>query len=209
MYKPRFQYDAQAATSGGATSTIVLKKDERVAIVDKDNNPLTNLYVGGGWKAGEGFDLDLIAICLNADGKLVSNDLHTAVGYYGNKTLPGIQLSADNRTGEGEGDDEFIKLDLNAIPANVAAVICGINIYNPQGKTFGGVNNAFMRYCDAATVDPRTQAGTIKRYDLTEDYSTHNCIIACRIYRHESGWKIQAIGEGRNASIQQLADSYK
>lgn len=203
MYNKK-QYSADAATSGGAVTTIALKTGERVAIVDKDNNPLTKLYIGGGWKAGAGYDLDLVAICLNSDGKLVSPDLHVSVGYYGNKTLPGIQLSEDNRTGEGDGDDEFINIDLSAIPANVNAIICGINIYAPAGKTFGSVNDAFMRYADQAD-----KATSLKKYDLTEDYSTNNCILACRVYRHESGWKIQALGEGRIATIQQLADSYK
>jgi len=200
-----FQRNADAATSGGAVTTIALKTGERVAIVDKDNNPLNKLYIGGGWKAGQGYDLDLVAVLLNADGKILDpNNLHASVGYYGNKTLPGIQLSEDNRTGAGDGDDEFINIDLSAVPANVAAIICGINIYNPQGKNFGQVSDAFMRYADQAD-----KATSLKKYDLTEDYSTNNCILACRIYRHESGWKIQALGEGRNASIQQLADSYK
>lgn len=202
--------DAPTPTSGAPVTTL-LSKGERTAIVDKDNNALIKVHIGAGWDVNssnaKSYDLDLFALCLGADGKLAdANNLHSAVAYYGNKNLPGISCGADNLTGEGEGDDENIQLDLSAISANVASVMIGINIYNGASKnqTFGQVENAFVRYANPAAV-----IVDLKKFNLTEDYSTNTAVIACKVYRSDSGWKIQAIGEGKNGSIQAIADMYK
>lgn len=204
----QFQRNADAATTGAGTTTL-LSKGERVQLLDKTGGIMNLIHVGAGWDvhAGVSADLDLFAICLGKDGKLLSKtDLHKDVAYFGNKTLPGIQCGADNLTGDGEGDDENIQLTLDQVPADVDAILIGMNIYHgaEQHQTFGQVDNAFVRYAD-----PKDITHDIKRFNLTEDYSTNTAILAAKVYRNEGGWKIQALGEGKNGSIQQLAEMFK
>lgn len=191
------------------TATLNLQKNERGLVLDKDGGALSKLHLGAGWDVNasnaSSYDLDLFAICLGEGQKLVGPPSSANIAYFGNKTLPGIQCGADNLTGQGDGDDENIQIDLSAIPAAVQAVIIGINIYQAaaKGQTMGAVNNAFVRYAPQSD-----RAATVKKYDLTEDYSTFTGIIAFKFYRHEDGWKYQAIGQGVNGDINQIASTF-
>lgn len=212
MFKRQlFQRTADTAVAGGSTQ--IMSKGERTQIVDKSGNIMNKIHVGAGWDIASGhnadsYDLDLFAICLDSNNKLADpSNLNHSVAYYANKNLPGIQCGADNLTGAGDGDDENIQLALDAIPANVNAILICMNIYSAASKhnqTFGQVENAFVRYADPADI-----THDIKKFNLTEDFSTNNAIIAAKIYRADGLWKIQALGQGTNGTIQQIADSYK
>lgn len=186
-----------------------LQKNERGLVLDKDGGQLKKIHMGAGWDVNapnaKTYDLDLFAICLGEGSKLVGGPSHNNIAYFGNKTLPGIQCGADNLTGQGDGDDENIQIDLDAVPANVHAIVIGINIYQAAAKNqnMGAVNNAFVRY---APQDNRP--ATVKKYDLTEDYSTFTGIVAFKFYRHEDGWKFQAVGQGVNGDINQIASTF-
>lgn len=189
---------------------VSLVKDQKVDLT-KGNPGLNNVTVGGGWDVNGGnsgsYDLDLLAFFLkaNADtakyphGQLV----HGAAGiaYFGNKKIAGCELDKDNLTGEGAGDDERIFVDLSAIPADVDAVMFGVNIYQAKQKaqSFGMVQNAFMRIYDTAA--PQKEH---IRYDLTEDYSGNTAILFGKLYRHNGEWKFQAIGQGVNGDINEV-----
>lgn len=212
----QFIRNADAATQAGGTTTL-LSKGERVSIQGKDGNPLTNVHVGAGWDlnrvpTGQTYDLDLFAFVLGANKKLLHSDnLHATVAYYGNKTLfaGAIQCGADNLTGQGDGDDENIQLNLGALPADVHEVVIGMNIYNSESKGhqhFGNVDNAFVRICDKAAIGDGQE---MKKFNLTEDFSAFNGILCGAFYRHENGWKFRAIGEGCNGNIQQIAEQFK
>lgn len=212
--KRTFIYSADAATSGGAATTTLLAKGERVALLGKDNSPLAKAYIGAGWDldrvpSGQSYDLDLFAFVLGADKKLLHKDnLHATVAYYGNKTLPGIQCGADNLTGAGDGDDENIQIDLSAIPADVHEIVIGMNIYNSESKGhqhFGNVDNAFVRVCDQAAIGNGQE---LKKFDLTEDFSAFNGILCGAFYRADAGWKFRAIGEGCNGNIEVIAKTF-
>jgi tellurium resistance protein TerD len=194
-----------------ATIALNMTKGERVALVSKEGGALAKVHIGAGWDVnaagGSSYDLDIFALCLDANGKLSSNTANQSILYFGNKTLPGLAHGGDNLTGQGDGDDEVISMDLSAMPSTVNAVLVGINIYNAVskgGQNFGRVSNAFIRYADG-----NTPAETVKKYDLSEDYSAFNGVIACKIYRHEAGWKFQAVGEGVNGEIDAIANGYR
>ena len=188
-------------------------KGERGFVLDKDGQSLNDIHIGAGWDVNaanaDSYDLDLFAICLGANNKLVDGSTDSAIlqhcAYFNNKQLAGIQCGADNLTGQGDGDDENIHIQLDKVPANVEQVIIGINIYQGKEKHqhMGSVNNAFVRYAPKANSD-----ATVKNYDLTEDYSAFTGIYAFKFYRHEGSWKYQAMGEGTNGSILEMAKKF-
>lgn len=156
----------------------------------------TNKYDGGG-----SFDLDASLFLVSAAGKVEKD---TNFVFYNNKIVNGVEHMGDNRTGEGDGDDEVIKLDLSAVDADVAkiAVTVTIDKADERLQNFGMVSNAYIRIVDEAS-------GTeLLRYDLGEDYSIETAIVVAEIYRHDGGWKFSAIGSGFSGGLQALCKNY-
>ena len=150
-------------------------------------------------------DIDASAMLLHNDKFISSsNDLV----YYGNKHhhSGSINHSGDNLTGEGDGDDEVINVNLNKIPTNVNKIVFVVNIYGCQSRRqhFGMVSNAYIR-----VVDPITNKELCK-FDLTDDYSKHTAIYVAELYRHNNEWKFSAIGVGTNdTSVNDMTRKYK
>lgn len=208
--KRRFLFDSGAPAPAAGGETLTLEKGARGPILDKAGAPLSDVHIGAGWDISAGnkadYDLDVFAICLGEGGKIPAGNVLSHCAYFGNKTLPGIQCGADNLTGQGDGDDENIHINFANVPAEVHEVIVGINIYRAASKNqnFGQVNNAFVRYA------PKSDANaTVKKYDLTEDYSSNTGVLAFRFYRKDSEWKYQALGEGTNGEIDAIAKKYQ
>lgn len=192
---------SETATAPGVS----LVKGQNIPLT-KDNPGLKNLNIGLGWDVNQGngkdFDLDAFALPVNAAGKI--ENPHNIV-YFGNLTSAGIKHSGDNLTGQGDGDDETIFLDLAAIPASVDKVLLCVNIYEAgsRSQNFGMVKNAFIRAYDG---DSKQELG---RYDLSEDYSANTGVVMGEVYRHQGEWKFKAIGEGKNGDINQIAAPYR
>lgn len=194
---------------------ISLVKDEKVNLT-KGNPGMNKLTAGGGWDINAGnsgsYDLDLLAFHLKNDpdttkyphGKWLGAKENLA--YFNNLKIAGIQLDKDNLTGEGEGDDEKLFIDLAAIPADCDAVMLGVNIYQGKEKSqhFGMVKNAFMRIFD--TEPPQKEH---IRYDLSEDYSGKTAVLFGKLYRHDGEWKFMALGIGCNGNVQEIVDQFK
>lgn len=188
--------------------TLNLEKGQKVDL-SKAIPGLTKIVVGGGWDinkaaGGQTYDLDLSAYLINAAGKLTTTK---NIVYFGAKAhvSGGVELDKDNLTGEGEGDDEKIFVDLSKIPADIAEVFFAINIYKAAEKkqNFGMVQNAFIR-----VVNPADNSQMMK-YDLSEDYSLFTGVIAGKIYRKDGEWKFQAIGEGIKGDIAAIAHRWE
>lgn len=110
----------------------------------------------------------------------------------------------DNLTGEGEGDDEQIEIDLNKIPSNVEKVAFTVTIYDAdvRRQNFGQVSNAFIRIVDEVT---NTE---LIRYDLGEDFSIETAVVVGELYRHNGEWKFNAIGSGFQGGLAALCGHY-
>ncbi len=97
-----------------------------------------------------------------------------------------IQHEGDNLTGEGDGDDEVINVDLKAVPPNVTNIFFPVSIHEAElrGQSFGQVTNAFIRVVDRAT------GNELVRYDLTEDASAETAMTFGELYRHNGGMEV-------------------
>ena len=110
----------------------------------------------------------------------------------------------DNLTGEGEGDDEQIKVDLSKIPANIARIAFTVTIYDADKRrqNFGQVSNSFIRIVDDVT------GAELIRYDLGEDFSIETAVVVGELYRHGGEWKFNAIGSGFQGGLAALCGHY-
>lgn len=187
---------------------VSLSKGGNVSLT-KEAGPsgLTDAVVGLGWDVrtttGTDFDLDGSAIAVDASGKVVDDKYFV---FYGNLASPDgtIQHTGDNLTGEGEGDDEQIRIGLSGLPANVDKVVIAVSIYDAENRsqTFGQVRNAFMR-----VVNPNGDA-ELARYDLSEDASTETAMIFGEVYRHGDEWKFRAVGQGYSNGLAGIARDF-
>ena len=186
---------------------VSLRKGQKVDLT-KGNPSLKKILIGLGWDTnkydgGFDFDLDAAAFLLGANGKVNSDD--DFVFYNNLKHKSGsVEHMGDNLTGEGEGDDEEIKIDLAKVPANVEKIDFTVTIYDADTRrqTFGQVSNAYIR-----VVDDVTQQELI-RYDLGEDFSVETAVVVGEIYRHNGEWKFNAIGSGWSGGLAALGRNY-
>lgn len=184
-----------------------LSKGQKVDLT-KGNPGLSKLLVGLGWDTnkydgGSDFDLDAAAFLLGAGGK-VTNDLDFI--FYGNlkHNSGAVEHLGDNLTGDGDGDDEQIKIDLSKVPANIEKIGFTVTIYDAdvRRQNFGQVSNAFIRI-----VDETTNAELI-RYDLGEDFSIETAVVVGELYRYNGEWKFNAIGSGFQGGLAALCRNY-
>ena len=186
--------------------SVSLNKGGNVSLTKEAPN-LTSVSVGLGWDVrtttGADFDLDATALVCGPDGKVL-DDRHFV--FYNNLTSPdgSVEHTGDNLTGEGEGDDEVINVNVAAVPAGVDKVVFAVSIYegSTRGQSFGQVVNAFIRVVDATT------GSELARYDLTEDASTETAMIFGELYRHNGEWKFRAIGQGYASGLAGIAKDY-
>ena len=178
---------------------ISLKKGQKVSLT-KDNPGLSKVVVGLGWDinrfdTGGAFDLDAAAFLLADNGKTTSSDDFV---FYGNlkHNSGSVEHIGDNRTGDGDGDDEKIIVDLTRVPANITKIAFTATIYeaDERRQNFGQVNNAFIRI-----VDSRNNA-ELCRFNLSDDYTGMTAMIFGELYRSDGEWKFNAIGQGTTDS---------
>lgn len=186
--------------------TINLEKGGNVNLT-KEAPGLARMLIGLGWDArsttGAEFDLDGSVFLLKSDGKVRTDQ--DFIFYNNLKSADDSVIhTGDNRTGEGDGDDESMVLDLNKFAAEVEKVAVGVTIHDASARqqNFGMVANAFIR-CVNMNGDVE-----IARYDLSEEGSIETAMIFGEIYRHGGDWKFRAVGQGFKGGLGPLARSY-
>jgi len=186
--------------------SVSLSKGGNVSL-SKEAPGLRAVVVGLGWDVrtttGADFDLDASALMVGQNGKILS-DSHFV--FFNNLTSPdgSVEHTGDNLTGEGEGDDEAIKVNLAGVPAEVDKIVITVSIYDAEARqqSFGQVRNAFIRVVNQA--DDRE----ITRYDLSEDASTETAMIFGELYRNQSEWKFRAVGQGYSTGLRGIAQDF-
>ncbi len=183
-----------------------LQKGGNLSLSKQDPN-LRKLVVGLGWDArstdGQDFDLDASAFLLGPSGRVRSDA--DFIFYNQLKSVEGsVEHTGDNRTGEGEGDDEQIKVNLSLIPADVDKVAITVTIHDAETRrqNFGQVRNAFIRVVNEDT------GAEVVRFDLGEDFSTETAVIFAEVYRNGAEWKFRAVGQGYAGGLKALCNSY-
>jgi len=175
--------------------------------LSKEAPGLSKVVVGLGWDVratdGVDFDLDASIFMVDESGK-VRNDADFI--FYGQKdsACGAVHHQGDNRTGEGDGDDEAIDVNLAGLPAEIKKLVVAVTIHEAKkhGLNFGMVSEAFVRILNGAD-------GTeIARFDLSEDASMNTAMIFGELYRNGNDWKFKAIGEGFEGGLSPLATSY-
>ena len=186
---------------------VSLKKGQKVDLT-KGNAGLTKVLIGLGWDTnkydgGSDFDLDAAAFLLKADGK-VRDDKDFV--FYGNlKHASGsVEHLGDNLTGEGEGDDEQIRVDLASVPVDVEKIDFTVTIYEAEERkqNFGQVSNAFIHIVDDSSNKE------LIRFDLGEDFSVETAVVVAELYRQGGEWKFNAIGAGFQGGLQALCQNF-
>ena len=186
---------------------VSLSKGQKVDLT-KGNPGLSKIIVGLGWDTnkydgGADFDLDAAAFLLAANGKVASDSDFV---FYGNlkHSSGGGEHMGDNLTGEGDGDDEQIKVNLAAVPASVDKIGFTVTIYEAESRkqNFGQVSNAYIRIVD------ETSNAELIRYDLGEDFSVETAVVVGELYRNNGEWKFNAIGSGFQGGLKALCQNY-
>ncbi|MEU2588410.1 TerD family protein [Streptomyces avermitilis] len=185
---------------------VTLAKGGNVSL-SKEAPGLTAVTVGLGWDVrtttGADYDLDASALLCSDSGRVIS-DLHFV--FYNNLTSPdgSVQHTGDNLTGEGEGDDESINVELAQVPAEVTKIVFPVSIHeaHSRGQSFGQVSNAFIRVVN------RANDVELARYDLSEDASTETAMVFGELYRHGGEWKFRAVGQGYASGLAGIASDY-
>ncbi|MFG3493947.1 TerD family protein [Streptomyces sp. NPDC047928] len=185
---------------------VSLSKGGNVSLTKAAPN-LTAITVGLGWDVrtttGTDFDLDASALLTNAEGKVATDGNFV---FFNNLKSPdgSVEHTGDNLTGEGEGDDEQIKVNLATVPVDVEKIVFPVSIYEAESRqqSFGQVRNAFIRVVNQADNQE------LARYDLSEDASTETAMVFGELYRHGAEWKFRAIGQGYASGLRGIAQDF-
>ncbi len=181
---------------------VSLKKGENVSLSKTDPN-LKKVLIGLGWEArasdGTDFDLDASLFMVGESGKVKGDDWFI---FYNQLNSPcrSVEHTGDNRTGEGDGDDEAIKVSLDKVPADISRLVIAVTIHDAEGRrqNFGMVHDAFVRLVNSDNDQE------VLRFDLSEDYSTETAMVFGEIYRRGDEWKFKAVGQGYSGGLYAL-----
>ncbi|WP_281235113.1 TerD family protein [Flavobacterium gelatinilyticum] len=174
----------------------------------RENINAPKFTIGLGWdtnnsSTGSSFDLDASAFIVGANGKILSDDHFI---FYNNLKAPDESVihTGDNLTGDGDGDDEQIKIDLTKINSAVKEICIVVTIHDAESRrqNFGQVRNSFIRI-----VDDSNNTEMVK-YELEEDFSIETAVEFGRIYNKDGQWKFEAMGVGMKGGLQDYLNKY-
>lgn len=180
---------------------INLQKGQREAI------SAPQFTVGLGWdtnssSTGSSFDLDTSIFVLGENKRLLS-DAHFV--FYNNLKTPdgAVEHTGDNLTGDGDGDDEQIKVDLSKIGADAFEICIVVTIHDAENRrqNFGQIRNSYIRIFDGTKTE-------ILKYELEEDFSIETAVEFGRIYKRNNEWKFEAVGAGMKDGLEFFLNKY-
>lgn len=185
---------------------VSLSKGGNVSL-SKEAPGLAEVRVGLGWDArvtdGAEFDLDASVFVVGENGKVLND---TGFIFYNNKTSAdgSIEHLGDNRSGQGDGDDEQVNVKLTGLAQDVKKLVFAVTIHDADARkqSFGQVSNAYIRVINKA------DGKELARYDLSEDASTETAMIFGELYRNGDEFKFKAIGQGFAGGLKPLAEAH-
>ena len=174
----------------------------------RENINAPKFTIGLGWdtnnsSTGTDFDLDASVFILGDNKKIIS-DSHFV--FYNNLKSPdeAVIHTGDNLTGDGDGDDEQVKIDLTKINPAVKEICIVVTIHDAinRKQNFGQVRNSFIRI-----VDDSNNTEVVK-YELEEDFSIETAVEFGRIYNKDGQWKFEAMGVGMKGGLEDYLNKY-
>ena len=186
---------------------IQLKKGQKIDLT-KGNPGLKHIRLGLGWDTnmfdgGDDFDLDVSLFMVGKSGKVEQDEDFI---FYNNLKHPSeaVEHLGDNRTGDGDGDDEEILVDFSKMPDRIEKIAVTVTIYEAKERrqNFGQVNNSYVRVVNSDNEEE------LLRYDLGEEFSIETAIVVCEIYRHNGEWKFSAVGSGFEGGLEALCKNF-
>ncbi|WP_291151789.1 TerD family protein [Flavobacterium sp. UBA7680] len=174
----------------------------------RENINAPKFTIGLGWdtnesSTGSGFDLDASIFVLGENKKILS-DSHFV--FFNNLKTPdgSVEHTGDNLTGDGDGDDEQIKVDLSRIDKNASEICIVVTIHDAEARkqNFGQVRNSFVRIFDT------NSNAEILKYELDEDFSVETAVEFGRIYKRNDEWKFEAVGMGMKGGLEDYLNKY-
>ncbi len=175
--------------------------------LSKTDPTLVRILIGLGWDEratdGASFDLDASAFLLAASGRVRGD--HDFIFYNQLKSQDGsVEHTGDNRSGQGDGDDESLLVDLSKVSPEIEKIAITVTIHDAQsrGQNFGQIANAFIRVVN------QDSGVEIVRFDLAEDYSTETAMVFGEVYRHNGEWKFRAVGQGYSGGLAAMCQQY-
>ena len=175
--------------------------------LSKTDPTLARILIGLGWDEratdGASFDLDASAFLLTASGRVRGD--HDFIFYNQLKSQDGsVEHTGDNRSGQGDGDDESLVVDLSKVSPEIEKIAITVTIHDAQsrGQNFGQIANAFIRVVN------QDSGIEIVRFDLAEDYSTETAMVFGEVYRHNGEWKFRAVGQGYAGGLAAMCQQY-
>jgi len=163
--------------------------------------------IGLGWdtntsSTGASFDLDASVFIMGDNKKLLADEFFI---FYNNLKSPdeAVEHTGDNLTGDGDGDDESINVDLSKIDPRVSELCIVVTIHDAEARkqNFGQVRNSFVRIVDAS-------GNELVKYELEEDFSIETAVEFGRIYKRNDEWKFEAVGVGQRGGLQEYLNKY-
>jgi tellurium resistance protein TerD len=187
---------------------INLRKGQRVSL----DNTMTLARVGLGWDTnqydgGTEFDLDASCFLVGENGKVNRDEDFIFYNNLKSRNEAVVHMG-DNRTGEGEGDDETILIDFRKVPEDVKKIVICVTIHEAaeRKQNFGQVSNAYVR---VDRLESETDSGAaILNFDLMEEFSIETALVVCEIYRYNREWKFNAVAAGYQGGLAALCQNY-
>lgn len=185
---------------------VSLSKGGNISL-SKEAPGLTDVIVGLGWDSrvtdGAEFDLDASVFIVGENDKVLNDGSFV---FYNNTKSPcgNVEHQGDNRTGEGEGDDEKINVNLAGLSAEAKKLVFAVTIHDAEARkqNFGQVSKAYIRVIN------KKDNTEIARFDLSEDASVETAMVFGELYNHSGEWKFKAIGQGFAGGLAPLAQTY-
>lgn len=188
---------------------INLQKGQRVSL----DNSMKLALVGLGWDTnrydgGADFDLDASAFLLGENGKLLRDEDFV---FYNNMSARdgAVVHTGDNRTGDGDGDDEVIMIDFTKIPSEIKKIAICVTIHDAEARrqNFGQVSNAYIRI--AKLFDEFDTVGEpVLKFDLEEEFSIETALVVAEIYFKNGEWKFNAVAAGYQGGLEAICRSF-
>lgn len=199
-----FNFERQGNLNSSGGNALNLQKNDILNLTKKEPS-LKQVILGAGWDiavGGADFDLDIAAFLLNSSNKI--SKVPDDVIFFNNMSGDGIYLEGDNRTGQGDGDDERIILDLAKIRNDVSKVVFVVTIHNAQAKrqTFGMVENSYVRLINSEN------DRELCKFNLRENGSTATSVVFAELYKDGTDWQFKAVGEGKIADLNGILSLY-